>query len=131
MILLLTGANETARAVVAETILDKHKDWHHLALEDLHEDEPWEEEAVGPQELFGTMVACECAKEVHDQGNNVIITCPALSLMEAVQQAFPKQVIKVHMGRAKDGQFDHVIDPKTCSATKMYAFFKKTILRRK
>lgn len=129
MILLLSGASETARALVADKILDIHKDWRHLALEDLREEDTWDEEEVGMEEVFGAMIACDCAKDVQHEGYNIIITCPSVHLVETVCDAFNNEVVTVHMGEQGEGEegFSHVLNPKVHSLNDTCSFLEELI----
>jgi len=129
MILLLSGASETARAVVVDKILDDHKDWKHLALEDLREDGEWVEEEIGMEEVFGTMIACDCAKDEQEGGFHIIISSPSVYLIETVRSAFNEQITTVHMGKEGDGDetFSHVLNPRSHSAKDTHVFLEKLI----
>lgn len=110
MILLVAGASETARLVLAEKFLADHPDWKHLALEDLREDEPWDDE-ITMQDMFGTMVACDCAIEEHDKGSHVLVTCPSLELVNTALDALPDHTKTIYMGAEAVGmEFDEQID---------------------
>lgn len=129
MILLLSGASETARNLVVDKILDRHKDWRHLALEDLREDEEWEdEEDVTLEDIFGTMIACDCAKDVQKEGCHIVITSPSVHLMSTMKDAFDETIITVHMGKPEDPEdFTHVLDSKKTSLNETYAFLETLI----
>jgi len=129
MILLLSGASETARNLVVDKILDRHKDWRHLALEDLREDEVWEDEDdVTLEDVFGTMIACDCAKDVQKEGCHIVITSPSVYLISTVKDAFEDIIITVHMGKSEEPEdFTHVLDPKKTSLNETYAFLEKLI----
>jgi hypothetical protein len=129
MILLLSGASETARSLVVDKILDQHKDWKHLALEDLRENEVWEdEEDVTLEDVFGTMIACDCAKDVQKEGCHIVITSPSSYLISTVQDAFDNAAVTVHMGKAEDPEdFTHVLDPKKTSLNETHAFLEELI----
>ena len=127
MILLITGASEAAREVLAEHILaDEH--WRHLALEDLHEEDDWER-GTDLQDILGTSVACECARDEFDAGHPVVVTCPTLELVDTVLEAFPSLVVTIHMGSEADAPSNaaHIVDPST-SAKETYAFLKKEVI---
>jgi hypothetical protein len=127
MLLLLSGGSETARMLLAEKFLADHADWKHLALEDLREDEEWNDD-IDMQDMFGTMVACDCAIEEHDKGSSVLITCPSLALVDTVQDALPKTMITVHMGaEAIDKEFDHQIDTTEHSANETFFFLNSLV----
>lgn len=113
MILLLTGSTETARGLVVTKILDAHDDWRLLALEDLHEDNESWDETVSQGEIFGTMIACACARESCAEGYSVVISCPNVGLVETVREALPdEKIISVHMDTEPGelDQFDYVIE---------------------
>jgi hypothetical protein len=120
IVLLLAGASETARAVLVENLLDRHKDWRHLALEDLREDGEWKlHDDVEMDEVFSALLACECAKEFHEEGHPIVVTCPALSLLDTVTEALPDPLVSVYMGtvdEAPESGFDHIIDSSSLSA---------------
>ena len=129
MILLLSGTSETARALVVDKILDTHKDWRHLALEDLRDEDSWSIEEIGMEEIFGTMIACDCAKDVQNEGCHIIITCPSVHLIETARDAFESDVITVHMGNEGEGEitFSHVLNPKEYSLNGTCNFLEKLI----
>lgn len=129
MILLLSGASETARALVVDKILDMHKDWRHLALEDLRDEGDWVEEEIGMEEIFGVMIACDCAKDVQKEGCHIIISCPSVFLIETVRSSFDDNVTTVHMGENGDGEetFTHVLNPKAHSLNDTHSFLEKII----
>ncbi|HLD32614.1 MAG TPA: hypothetical protein VJB10_03435 [Candidatus Peribacteraceae bacterium] len=129
MILLLSGASETARALVVDNVLDTHKDWRHLALEDLREEDTWNNEEIGMEEVFGVMIACDCAKDVQQEGCHIIITCPSVYLIETVRDAFPEKIVTVHMGEEGEGEetFSHVLNPKTHSLNDTCNFLEELI----
>ena len=111
MFLLLAGSTEMARALIADEFLGEHDDWRHLALEDIQDvtiDE--EEDVLGFQQAFMTMVACECAKEAQQEGNHVLITCPESEMIESVYSEIEQPIISVYLGPAEEADgFDHVI----------------------
>ncbi len=128
MILLLSSASEPARALVADKVLDEHKDWRHLALEDLEIPEDIE---PGIGEMVSVLVACECAKEVHEEGLHVLITCPHLFMKETVEQEFPKQVVSVYLGKPEQPKnrkvFQHILDSGEKSVGETYKYLKRLI----
>tara|TARA_Y100000310_G_scaffold138056_1_gene136968 strand:+ start:467 stop:862 length:396 start_codon:yes stop_codon:yes gene_type:complete len=129
MILLLSGASETARALIVDNILDDHKDWRHLALEDLREDGDWSDtEDIGMEEIFGTMIACDCAREVQMEGCHIIITCPSVHLIETVRSSF-SDATTIHMGDQKDCDetFSHILSPKKHSVKDTCSFLESLI----
>lgn len=131
MILLISGASETARALVVDKILDAHKDWRHLALEDLREEGEWEPEDVTLEDVFGVMIACDCAKDVQKEGHHIVITCPSVYLIETVRDSFGREIVTVHMGNLNDAEedFTHVLDPRKNSLNDTYRFLEGLIAR--
>lgn len=127
MILLIAGASETARMLLAEKFLAAHADWKHLALEDLREEGEWNDD-IDIQDLFGTMVACDCATEEHENGANVLVTCPSLELMKTVVDALPDNMTTVYMGANAVGwTFDHQIDTTESSTNETYSFLESLV----
>lgn len=131
MILLLSGASETARALVADKVLDIHKDWRHLPLEDLRDDDSWSEEEIGMEDIFGVMIACDCAKDVQMEGCHIIITCPSVHLIETVRSSFSDDVVTVHMGEDGEGKevFSYVLNPKKNSLNETHSFLEQLIVQ--
>jgi|SRR3989338_1339682 len=117
MYLLLAGSSPTARALVTDTFLGGHPDWKHLALEDIFDEEPDEEDVLGMKQTFMTMIACQCAKDARSAGAHIIITCPSPAMIDGVRGEIPEQIVTVHLGavRGADG-FDHIIDTRRKSA---------------
>lgn len=128
MILLIAGASETARMLLVEKFLVAHADWKHLALEDLREEGEWTDNDIDMQDLFGTMVACDCAVEEHKLGTNVLVTCPSLELMKTVVDALPDNMVTVYMGTQAVGwTFDHQIDTTEHSTNQACAFLESLV----
>lgn len=128
MILLIAGASETARMLLADKFLSAHADWKHLALEDLREDAEWTDEDIDMQDIFGTMVACECAVEEYELGAHVLVTCPSLELMKTAVDALPENMVTVYMGAQAVGwTFDHQIDTTESSANETCAFLESLV----
>ncbi len=104
-----------ARALIVDEFLGVHEDWRHLALEDIQEMN--EEAGVDDddifnfQQIFMTMVACECAMEAREAGHHVIITCPESDMIEGVYSEITDSIISVYLGPAEEADgFDHVVD---------------------
>ncbi len=113
MFILLAGSTETARALVVDEFLTQHDDWKHLAMEDIqHMDEKeLEEDVLGFQETFMTMVACECAKEARAEGSHIIITCPTSEMIAGIYQEIDEEITSVYLGPTSEADgFDHVIN---------------------
>ncbi len=118
MFLLVAGSTEMARALIVDEFLCAHKDWQHLALEDIQDVEVESDEGTLDeddifdfQQSFMTMIACECAKEARKAGNNVIITCPDSAMIEGVYSEIEEPIISVYLGSHDEAaDFDHVID---------------------
>ncbi len=110
MYLLLVGSTDTARAVVTEAFLKGHPDWKHLALEDITEEEPDDDDVLGMQQTFMVMVACQCAKDECEQGFSILITCPSTDLVDAVCGEIQEDIITVYLGNTgAKGDFDYVL----------------------
>lgn len=121
-LLLLAGTSETARMVLIDRLLSAYPEWQHLALEDLREDGDWQTE-LDMQDMFGAMVACDCAIEVYDQGKPVVVTCPHLDLLDTVCDALPDHMITIYMGANAVGlDFDHQIDTTENSSNEIFDF---------
>jgi len=116
-----------ARSIVVDKLLDDRKDLRHLALEDLREVGEWEED-VTMEDVFGTMIACDCAKDELDKGHPIVITCPSLYLINTVRESMPTEVITVHMGQNSDldHDVDHIIEA-TCSANQTCTFLHEIL----
>ncbi|MBM3231317.1 hypothetical protein FJZ28_03235 [Candidatus Peregrinibacteria bacterium] len=112
MFLLLAGSTDTARALIVDEFLTAHEDWKHLAMEDIREAEPEEDEDIlGFKETFLTMVACECAMQAYKEGHRVIITCSELEMIENIRGELGKPITTVYLGTAEEGEdFDHTIN---------------------
>jgi len=127
MFLLLAGSTEMARALIVDEFLGGNNDWRHLALEDIQPTENTEgeeEDIFGIQTTFMTMVACECAKEAHDAGNHVIITCPENEMMEGIYSELDEPIVSVFLGAKEDADgFNHIID----SASKSIVEIQQTL----
>lgn len=117
MFLLLAGSTDTARALIIDEFLTVHEDWKHLAMEDIREAEPEEDEDIlGFKETFLTMVACECAMQAHSEGHKVIITCPELQMIDNIREELAMPVTTVLLGTEEAGEdFDHTIDGASAS----------------
>ena len=126
-ILILSGSSEMARSIVVDKLLDDRKDLRHLALEDLREVGEWEED-ITMEDVFGTMIACDCAKDELDKGHPIVITCPSLYLINTVRESMPTEVITVHMGQNSDldHDVDHIIEA-TCSANQTCSFLHEIL----
>jgi DNA polymerase I-like protein with 3'-5' exonuclease and polymerase domains len=117
MFLLLAGSTEMARALIVDEFLENHDDWRHLALEDIQDqeiegaDDMEDEDVFGFQMAFMTMVACECAKEAHEKGHRILITCPESEMLEGIYSEIEDPIISVFLGIENDADgFDHVIN---------------------
>ena len=118
MFLLLAGSSEMARALIVDEFLTHHDDWRHLALEDLADMESEEEidDILGFQEMFMTMVACQCAMEAQAAGHHVVITVPESEMIASVYDEIDEKIVSVYLGAADEADgFDHVIDGTTHS----------------
>ncbi len=129
MLLLLAGATETARGLVAENFLGEHPDWKHLALEDIYDPNPADEAADEFQTAFNTIVACECVRDARKaEGCAVLITCPSPAMLETVQEEFPKDLVCIRLGTEREWEghsFDHEVNAKKCSLKEIAGFLKK------
>ena len=113
--------------LLAEKFLEDHADWKHLALEDLREEEEWTDE-IDMQDMFGTMVACDCAIEEYERGTSVLITCPSMALVDTVQDAMPDTMVTIYLGVDAVGkEFDHQIDTSEHSANETFAFLNSLV----
>lgn len=110
----MAGSTETARAMIVDEFLGAHKDWKHLPLEDVQEAlDQDEEDDLGFQQSFMTMVACECAKEAQKEGHHILVTCPTNEMIEAVFSEFPEKIMTVYLGQEDEADgFDFIIDTK-------------------
>ena len=120
MYLLITGSTETARALIADTFLEGHGDWKHLALEDIEEEDGADDEDIlGMQMMFMTMVACQCAKDAREEGHSILITCPSPEMIDSVLAEIPERIVTVHLGDLSEADaFDYVIDTRRKSVEK-------------
>lgn len=110
MYLLLVGSTDTARAIVTEAFLKGHPHWKHLALEDIYEEGPDEDDILGMQQTFMVMVACQCAKDEHKQGFSILITCPSPEIVDAVCGEIQEDIITVYLGNTGErGSFDYIL----------------------
>src|SRR3989338_3177596 len=61
MLLLIAGATDITRELLAAMFLEEHPGWKHLALEDIYADDN-ESEAIDEFQMsFNTIIACACA----------------------------------------------------------------------
>ena len=107
-----------ARALIVDEFLGNHSDWRHLALEDIQNDgdTEMEDDVLGLQESFMTMVACECAKEEQAKGNHIIITCPSSDMIGGIYDEIHEPIISVYLGPKEESDgFDHTIDSTSAS----------------
>lgn len=129
MLLLLAGASETARELLADTFLSDHPSWKHLALEDIYD--PVESDEQVFQTAFSTIVACECVRDAQKESKcPVLITCPSPTMLETVRDEFPKGLVCVRIGKERiwnEFDFDHEIDTKKSSMKDVYTFLKKLV----
>jgi len=129
MLLLIAGATDTVRELLAATFLDDHPDWKHLALEDINVMDGESAEVDAFQMSFNTIVACECVRDARKEAQcPVLITCPNPAMLETVQEEFPKELVCIRIGAGKewDGMsFHHEVDPKRCSMKQIGSFLKK------
>ncbi len=110
MILHLAGSSETARALLADRLLDTHKDWRHLALEDLFEDEiPEDIDASG---VFGMMVAEQVMQDELAEGHHLIVTMPFPAFLPLLREEIETEHVAVYLGNDPDPalEFDYVLD---------------------
>ena len=132
MILLLTGSSETARGLLMEKLLGGVQDWRHLSLEDLQEEKP-DRTLLSFEEEFKILLACECAKEVHNEGLNIAVTCHEPHLLMMIQQAFPGDLTSVYLGAPEEQistMFDHVINASNQSVNDAYKALRGVIKKR-
>lgn len=129
MLLLLAGATDTTRELLAATFLEEHPDWKHLALEDIYSDDGDTAEIDEFQMSFNTIIACECVRDARKAAKcPVLITCPTPAMLETVQEEFPKELVCVRIGSEKewDGQsFHHEVNTKKCSLKQIGGFLRK------
>lgn len=129
MLLLIAGATDITRELLAATFLEEHPDWKHLALEDIYSDDG-ESEAIDEFQMsFSTIVACECVRDARKEAKcPVLITCPTAMMLETVQEEFPKELVCIRIGSEKewDGQsFHHEVNTKMCSLKQIGSFLRK------
>ncbi|MBM3227286.1 hypothetical protein FJZ27_00255 [Candidatus Peribacteria bacterium] len=127
MLLLLAGASDTARGLLAESFLGDHPNWKHLALEDIYD--PEQATADDFQTAFNTIVACECVRDARKAGEcPVLITCPSATMLETVQEEFPSDLVCVRLGVEQEWEghsFDHEVNAKKCSLKEIGGFLRK------
>jgi hypothetical protein len=127
MLLLIAGASDTARGLLAENFLGDHPSWKHLALEDIYD--PEQAETDDFQTAFNTIVACECVRDARREGEcPVLITCPSAAMLETVQEEFPTDLVCVRLGSEKEWEghdFDHEVNAKKCSLKEIGGFLRK------
>lgn len=130
MLLLLAGASDTARGLLANSFLSAHPSWKHLALEDIYETGGENAEVDSFQTAFNTIVACECVRDAQKSEHcDVMITCPAPEMLETVQDEFTKNdlvCIRLDEKKEWDGYpFDHTINAKKCSLKEIEQLLRK------
>lgn len=129
MLLLIAGATDMTRELLAAMFLEEHPDWKHLALEDIYANDGDSEEIDEFQMSFNTIIACECVRDVcKTEKCPVLITCPNPAMLETVQEEFPKELVCVRIGSDKEwnGQsFHHEVDGKRCSLKQIGGFLRK------
>lgn len=129
MLLLIAGATDTTRELLATTFLNDHPTWKHLALEDIYADDG-ESEAIDEFQMsFNTIVACECVRDARKTEKcPVLITCPTPAMLETVQEEFPRELVCIRIGSEKqwDGHnFHHEVNSKKCSLKEIGSFLRK------
>lgn len=131
MLLLIAGATDVTRELLATMFLSEHPNWKHLALEDIY---PTDGEPRATDEFqmsFNTIVACECVRDARKAEKcSVFITCPSPAMLETVQEEFPKELVCVRLGKGKewDGHsFHHAVDAKRCSLKQIGGFLRKLV----
>ena len=94
----------------------------------MHEEGEWNDDEIDMQDIFGAMVACDCAVQEHELGANVLVTCPSVELMKTVVDALPEQIVTVYMGAQAVGwTFDHQIDTTENSTNETYTFLNSLV----
>jgi hypothetical protein len=128
MLLLIAGASDTARGLLANSFLAENPDWKHLALEDIYDPHADEEQAEFTS-TFNTIVACECVRDAQRKDRcAVLITCPSPAMLQTVQEEFSDDLVCIRLGRSEEWsghRFDHEVDAKRTSLRDIAVFLRK------
>lgn len=135
MVLLLEGTTDTARAVLAESIMRDHPEWRHLAIEELVDTSPLFAllEDDTQREALLVTVACQCAQELREEGLHTILSySKAPHLLEFMRETLGEEFVAIHLGPGYEEEyallFDHAFDT-TAHSTRMIRAKIKEIIR--
>lgn len=129
MIVLLAGAPEIARRMLAEKFVREHDDWKHLPLERVEQLTKMQQIDAEDGDPMLIQIACHCAREIGEQGNHVILSHPSgTNEVELMREEFGKDFIAFHLGRVNEedidaiveGLFDYLIDSSQHSVNDAY-----------
>lgn len=138
MVILLCGASDMARKLLAERFSRHEKPWKHLPLERVHklmEMQKLPAQEADEDPLF-IRVACHCAQEMTAQGHRVVLSHPVgVDILETLREELEPEFLAFHLGPVDGDEtderiaemFDFLIDSRQHSVSDAFALMLKAI----
>ncbi|TSC80588.1 MAG: hypothetical protein G01um101425_242 [Candidatus Peregrinibacteria bacterium Gr01-1014_25] len=137
MILLVCGASDMARRMLAEKFVREQEGWKHLPLERVHQLMEREVESDDPT-LF-LRVACHCARELAEDGTHVILSHPeATEHVALLREELEPGFTAFHLGPIDEEgadpdieeAFDYLIDSRQHSVNDAFELIVGVLAQR-
>jgi chorismate mutase len=137
MIVLISGASDIGRRMLAEKMAREDEQWRHLPLERVAQLVKMQElqSEDGNEQMF-VRIACHCAKQMTDEGFHVVLSHPTgTDEVDIMREELGPRFVAFHLGHVDEDEvddrveevFDYLIDSARHSVNDAYGLIMQVL----